>query len=406
VIRRKTRPGRIARRALLLSGLALCSCSGARPGPRVLGAAGALFLLERWAAHVDLSALLWPERAPAQITLADVFQTPVFYPLDRVATSLRLADLDGDGHTDVIFLADPNNTALGVFHNAGPEGFDPARYTELERGWLSVTAGDLNGDGAADLVLLDRSWDVVTLLNRGDGTFEDPSYQMSGQYPNVALLADLDLDGDLDFAVVFFSSDPLMVRMNNGRGDFYTDSWAGDHYAALTEFSFHGAVGDLDGDGFPDLLVVGKQVAPGSFFHNRGDGTFAPAVAFASDVPRIFDVVPADLNGDGDIDLVAGSFDGIFVLYNEGAGQLAPAVSVASFASLSLLAVDFTGDGAPDLVTDFGLLVNNGDGTFGPLMDFGVSFLPNSVVAGDVNSDGRPDLVGIANGGVTVLRGR
>jgi hypothetical protein len=351
---------------------------------------------------LDLSTLLWPERAPAQLTLADVFQDPVVYPLDRVANSLRLADLDGDGRGDLVFLADPNSTALGVLHR-GADGFDSATYTELERGWMSVTPADLDGDDTTDLVLADYTQGVAMLPGRGDGTFEDLRHLASGtQFPNVVLPADLDLDGDVDLAIVYFSAQDVSVSLNVGGGHF---AWP-RFYEALLDQSFGGAVTDLDGDGFPDLLVIGKQAAPGSFFRNRGDGTFAPAVAFASDVPRIADVVPADVDGDGNLDLLAGSYDGIFLLHNEGGGTLAPAVSIYPAASLTLLAVDFTGDGAPDLVTDFGLLVNNGDGTFGPLIDLGVTFRPNSVVAGDVNGDGLPDLAGLANGGVTILLGR
>ena len=221
-------------------------------------------------------------------------------------------------------------------------------------------------------------------------------------FPNAVLLADVDLDGDLDLIVVYFSEQHVAVSLNDGSGSFAAPRF----HDALGDTSFDGAVGDIDGDGFPDLLVVTKGLTSGSILRNQGDGTFAAPVAFGSDVAELFDVVPADLDGDGTLDLLVQGSDGVFALHNEGAATFAPAVLVYPVWSSTLLAADVTGDGAPDLVAGPVLLVNKGDGTFSPPIDLEMHFQPGSIAVGDVNGDGLADLAGIADGGITVLLSR
>ena len=80
-------------------------------------------------------------RTPEPVSLAEVFQDPVSYPLDRPARSLSVADLDGDGRNDLLVVTDPNSSAIGVLRNLGEAGFDSPRYTELQDTWLRTRWG-------------------------------------------------------------------------------------------------------------------------------------------------------------------------------------------------------------------------------------------------------------------------
>jgi len=187
------------------------------------------------------------------------------------------------------------------------------------------------------------------------------------------------------------------------------------------------AVADVNGDGKPDLLVANycgsdTESCSGTVgvLLGNGDGTFQPAVTYASGGVYAWSVVVADVNGDGRPDLVVANDcdigsscnNGVVgVLLGNGDGTFQTAVTYASggIAAHSVAVADVNGDGKPDLlVANFcgssncdngsvGVLLGNGDGTFQPAMTYG-SGLYNavSVAVADVNGDGKPDLL-VAN---------
>ncbi|HSS80650.1 MAG TPA: FG-GAP-like repeat-containing protein, partial [Gaiellaceae bacterium] len=159
------------------------------------------------------------------------------------------------------------------------------------------------------------------------------------------------------------------------------------------------AAGDLDGDGRPDL-VTGNTSGSVSVLLNRGHGTFAGRVGYATGgSPN--SLALADFNGDGFLDAAVASPRAprarhVTVLLGRGDGtfRLRRYFAARVYAS-RLVAGDLNGDGKPDLVfSDSGALavmLNRGDATFqGPLW-FG---LANTIAAGDFDGDGRLDLAG------------
>ena len=138
----------------------------------------------------------------------------------------------------------------------------------------------------------------------------------------------------------------------------------------------------------------------------NGDGTFRPQARFAAgSSPN--SVAIGDVNGDGRPDLVTANngSDDVSVLLGNGDGTFRPQARFAAGSSPYSVAIgDVNGDGRPDLVTanngsgDVSVLLGNGDGTFQPQARFAAGSGPSSVAIGDVNGDGRPDLV-TANAG-------
>jgi hypothetical protein len=158
------------------------------------------------------------------------------------------------------------------------------------------------------------------------------------------------------------------------------------------------AVADVNGDGNPDMVVVGGSL---NVFLGNGDGTFQ--------APMNYDIAGssiaiADLNGDGKPDLVIGTSTGVAILLGMGNGKFQTAFTY-SVAAGQVLIGDFNGDGKLDVITSGGtVLLGEGNGTF----QLGPSFSPtgSSVAAGDFNGDGKLDLVlndGLGN--LTVLTG-
>jgi hypothetical protein len=234
-------------------------------------------------------------------------------------------------------------------------------------------------------------YDVVLLFNAGDATFGDvvtlhPVIQPTGDASNVDAA---DLDGDADLDVVISGSPSVVVLFNEGDGSFSSPL----SLPPLTRDLEVRALADLDGDGDIDLLMQ-TVLSAGRRTHaifNLGSGDFGSPTRLSPDfTAEIRDV--ADLDGDGDADLIDGS-DG-FVQLNDGTGHFVKGQSALFLHS----AGDLDGDGDVDLVgfRDFPRVsLGRGDGTF----EEPVKFLRVSSdkyrlfgVAADFDGDGSTDL--------------
>ncbi|PYJ97764.1 MAG: VCBS repeat-containing protein [Verrucomicrobia bacterium] len=325
-----------------------------------------------------------------------------------------------------------------------PEPSFAAARTSDARTWpISVAVGDFNGDGKPDLAVV-GSANVSILLGKGDGTFQASVGYGAGTNPVSVAVGDVNGDGKLDLAVAneglkampTHNRCSVSVLLGNGDGTFqravsYAAGW----------YPFCVAVGDLNGDGKPDLAVAnqgGVSAYNGgwptaytngsvSVLLGKGDGTFDPPVNYATgNYASSHSVAIGDFNGDGRRDLAVAnyaSYDAIgsytngdvSVLFGNGDGTFQPAASyVVGAAPGSLAAGDFNGDSKDDLAVGnsvsgtVSLLLGKDNGTFQAAVNYAVGANPSSVAVGDFNSDGVADLA-IANGGsatVSVLLGK
>ena len=163
---------------------------------------------------------------------------------------------------------------------------------------------------------------------------------------------------------------------------------------------FSVAAGDLNGDGRTDLVTANSGTNDVSVLFGQGNGTFAPAVSYAAGTNPV-SIAIADLNGDGRLDLAVTNSvsNDVSVLLNQGNGTFAPAVNHGAGANPHSIAVaDLDGDGKLDLVvvnqsnSTVGALFNQGNGTFSAPVAYSVGSTPQSVSAADLNGDGKPNL--------------
>jgi len=180
--------------------------------------------------------------------------------------------------------------------------------------------------------------------------------------------------------------------------DYRADYAVGDSPEGL-------AIGDLNGDGSPDVVTANFSGGNISVLLSNGDGTFQNAVNH-SVASRLRSVAIGDLDGDGSPDLVIGndgvSVHDVYVLIGNADGTFQSALTYYAGGQCIDVAIDdFDNDGHPDLAVANGsydrvaILLNDGDGTFGSPAFYAAGNLVSSVVAGDLNGDGHTDLAAI-----------
>lgn len=361
------------------------------------------------------------------------------------ARALATGDFDRDGKPDLLLACSPadcdtcqlyytNTTVsrfLGVLRGNGDGTFQPPQYVlspGVKACFYDVKAADINQDGQMDILALDFSvWHLTTnqytwhkhiliFTNLGDGTFttDQPQevLQTAGEGPRAFALGYIDevLPGGtnvpagatLDIVVANRDSASLDVFLNHG--DLSFGEFGAPLTIAVGDSPRDVALADLDGDGYSDLVVVDRDEDNLSVLPGRGDGMFDAASFILPTGVSPRQVVLADLNGDGVLDAAVNnrvSEDiSIFIGAEGVAGFLLPAgLYPAGYTPVSVVAVDFNGDGLPDLATanmrshDVRVRLNLGDGTFGPEAIYPVNYGPAVLAAGDLDGDGRSDLL-------------
>lgn len=260
--------------------------------------------------------------------------------------AIGLVDLDHDGRHEIA-IADAAQQSVRIVETAN------ATLVEVSSVPTSgvphgLTVGDLNNDGWDDLIVLAASpFALELLVNSGGSLAALPSLNLPTR-PRAAVVVDCDRDGDLDLADLRGGFGVVDIYENSGTGVFVSSATilAG----GLNPQDL--AVGDLDGDGYPDLVVANEQSSDFSVLLATGDGSFA-----------VTDPVPSAVRP-GRVRL--GDFDGN--------------------AMLDIAAVSAS-DGAAAVL--FGL----GGGAFGADSVFSLPFEPGSLASGDFVPNGRLDLI-------------
>ena len=253
------------------------------------------------------------------------FQPATSYPTGRIPESVAIGDLNGDGKPDLVvanfFSPDINTPAtISVLLGNGDGTFQPQTTYPAGLNAYSVAIGDFNRDGKPDVVVANNAATVTplgtlsVLLGNGDGTFQPQTMYAVGVTPFAVAIADLNGDGKLDLVTANtntgtnVSTGSVSVLLGNGDGTFQPKT----DYATTGNLTLAVAIGDLNGDGKPDLMAVSNATATMSMFLGNGDGTFQTPDAYATGIYPWFSAV-ADLNGDGrpDVATVSGTYGGI-----------------------------------------------------------------------------------------------
>jgi len=277
--------------------------------------------------------------------------------------SVALGDLNGDGDLDVVIGNDRHHPGR-IYSNDGSRRFTLAgSFGSPEWNSRTVLLSDLDGDGRPDLVIANRDrpnqpGGTYACLNDGGGQFPSCRVLLQESASDIAA-GDIDGDRAVDLVVPHADRGRSSVLLNDGRGGFDEKRPFGLRGLAVGVGGV--ALGDLDADGRPDI-VLADQAGGASAYFNRSGGAFSDGVPIGDSRDRVFSVHVADMNGDGKADVVLGM----------GAMQ----------------AVLLLNDGDARTFTRLGL--GNRRGIVSGLAGYGIAY---GLASGDLNGDAVPDVV-------------
>jgi hypothetical protein len=239
------------------------------------------------------------------------------------SSSVFAADLDGDGDLDVLFSA-TENPNIGWYENLGSGRFSSAKTISTEAAYaLYVYAADLDGDQKVDVLSASSDDDKIAWYrNLGSGNFgkqkvinEAAVLGVMGKEKdgnaveaNTVLATDLDGDGDMDVLSASRRDSKIAWYENLGKGSF-------GKQRVLTDeawYASHVHAGDLDGDGDQDVLfsaVGGSYESIIAWIENKGSKKFSTPKVISKANESPLSVYAADLDGDGDLDIVTAQYE-------------------------------------------------------------------------------------------------
>ena len=362
------------------------------------------------------------------------FSSSTTIPTGLGPQSIFSMDLDGDGKPDLV-IADGDSNIVTVYLNTssapGSVSFVPqGSYVMGSDDYpIGVTAGDLDGDGKPEIVVSNFYSQTISIFRNtstsGNISFAAPISYAAGNYATAASIADLNGDGKPEIIVACGGTGVLSTYTNKSTVGNLSFSPKVNWPLATYSGPFKVEVADIDGDGLPDLAAADGNNNIVSVLRNTSSGStvsFAAHVDFATgNAPQGLAI--GDLDGDGKPDLaIANNNDNTLSLLRNtsspGTISFATQIVVNSGSgAYDLVISDLDGDGKPDLAVDDesgnAVSVHKNISTVGtiavnPNVDYATGNIPFSITTADYDGDGKPDLATANNtdNTITVLRNK
>lgn len=309
--------------------------------------------------------------------------------IGSIPTAVQVTDYDNDRRLDVV-VASTSSTDVRFWKGTGDGHFryDSALFVGIEPKHLRTA--DFDDDGTVDVVAMDDQGNLVVTQGRKVVVLSQILY---APYDLIEV-SDLNQDGHLDLFLAQTGTKNCLALLGLGTGQFQS----GIAFRSTRELT-RVTLGDLNQDRIPDL-VIGTNSVVVEIDSGLGNGRFGSPISYsAKDSAAALTL--ADPNQDGIVDVIVGHH-GLGASLLVGKGNLA--FDYARFIELRVPAhdvavADFDVDGQLDVIaTDhqskvLGLALGNGDASFSRSFPFFGNAIPTELNVGDVNRDGRPDIV-------------
>lgn len=346
--------------------------------------------------------------------------------LGLTTSAAAVGDFDRDGLPDLVAVHPAGNVVSVRLNSTVPAGTGslvatpptPSQPSQRDSQPVAIFLADIASfsldiprfDGFVDAVAVDTD-EVNVGIGTTLGVF--PPFSTGG-VTVAAALADVNRDGRPDLLLAQ-TSGRLKVRLGTGRGFLGNDlggSFGPPIETDLSTVPIAIAVGDLDRDGVPDLVVASASSASVRTMRGLGNGVFTSQRSLSlnqqSSIPSA--VALADLNRDGALDVIVAHADGISIFLGDGSGGFDDQIdAVAGLSPLALAVGDVNRDGRLDLAFTSAsdslvrVILGNGAGGFSALLAFSGFTAPSALALADLTRDGVVDLVVLDGGAGTLV---
>lgn len=341
--------------------------------------------------------------------------------------ALAAGDVTGDGKNDLVTIQINVNEA-GIFPGNGDGTFGARIPLALSVKPRAVAVVDVNQDAKPDLIVaggVGEAGEIAIYRSLGNGAFSAPTTIPVEFAVRQIAVADFNRDGIRDFVVLSYIPAPLTVATfeGDGTGNF-TRRYTNSAEANPTDL----AVADVNGDGKDDILAIGEQDTNILVLYTgNSDGTFATPQQFGSLAEPPFGtdgtscLTAADITGDGKADVITGhsvNYEMVAVRPTVGSAaggvSFGEAIRITTGGPFDVAAADLNRDGQMDIVASnnaystVSYLLNRAAGFFNPPTPVSVGPLPTGLLLADFNGDTYPDLAVISglNMGLSVRLNR
>jgi hypothetical protein len=342
---------------------------------------------------------------------------------DSSPWSVAVGDLNGDGHSDIA-VANYGTSNVGLYIGYGNGNFTTQQTlsTASPSSPRSVAVGDFNNDGRLDITVANY-WanNIGIFLGDGNGTFSSQTTYNTGagSAPSSIAVGDFNNDSRLDIVVANSGTNNIGVCLGYGDGTFASQTTFSTGYNSWPNVI---AVGDFNNDDQLDIVVANSETKNVNIFLGHGNATFVQQATYSTSSDSTpCSIAVGDFNNDSRLDFVVISFNlasniDVFLGYGNGTFSIQTTYSIGgSFAPNNAAVGDLNNDGRLDIVvslyTDSSIIVfiGYGNGTFSrqSVYTTGSQSYPSACVLGDVNNDNRLDVVitDLYNDNVVVLFG-
>ena len=320
------------------------------------------------------------------------FTAPTTYLTTPDPTTLIIADVNGDGQPDLVVSGADVSVLLGD----GNGGFFPATSVASLNS-QGIAVADMNHDGNLDIIAVSLFNGLSVAPGDGTGGF-GTSLTASGSAavePDALAVGDVNGDGTPD-VVTIDNNQQMSVMIGDGAGGFGAQT----NFAAPVSAFDSVALADVNGDGKLDAVIASRSYGVSVLLGN-GTGGFGAASTLkpTSGDDSNYGVVVADFNGDGRPDIASTSRYSVSVWLGQAGGGFAASADFPVTEGIRLATADVNGDGNLDFVFadnlngGLNVMLGDGSGGFGALTHFASGIIPVTLAVGDVNNDGRPDIV-------------
>ncbi|MBZ8180643.1 FG-GAP-like repeat-containing protein [Oscillatoria salina] len=269
--------------------------------------------------------------------------------------SVYVADLDNDGDEDIVSTSNDDDNVFVFYNNGSGTSWDDERISGGFRGASGLFVTDLGSDGFVDIIgASEDDQDIAVWRQTSRNNFQG-EITIDGSMEEAIAVYAADLDGDGDKDVVAAAQEENNAHISWWENEGNGSSWGDRNIVSDFDDATDVIAVDLDNDGDNDLVASASgSLDDIAWWKNNGSGNFSRQSNIDSNFNGVWEITAADLDKDGDLDIIGAARDANQVAWwqNDGSGNFSSRNTIASnFDGISVFVQDFNNDGYLDIAS-------------------------------------------------------